>query len=106
MNSNVVSFIPKIQGAKSIEDYKPIVVANFKFKIISKILADRLALVVAIIISPNQYGFVQGKHIQDCIGIALEAIILLSKKVHRGNVAYKVDIHKAFDTLSWKFLLN
>jgi len=30
---------------------------------------------------------------------------LLSKKVHGGNVAYKVDIHKAFDTLSWKFLL-
>ena len=44
MNSNVV-----------------IVVANFKFKIISKILADRLALVVAIIISLNQYGFVQGR---------------------------------------------
>ena len=30
---------------------------------------------------------------------------MLSKKVWGGNVAYKVDIHKAFDTLSWKFLL-
>jgi len=27
------------------------------------------------------------------------------KKVRAGNVAYKVDIHKVFDTLSWKFLL-
>ena len=57
------------------------------------------------IISPNQYGFVQGIQIHDCIGIAYEAINLLSKKVHGGNAAYKVDIHKAFDTLSWKFLL-
>jgi len=61
--------------------------------------------VAARIISPNQYGFVQGRQIQDCIGIASEAINMLSKKVRRGNVAYKVDIHKAFDTLSWKFLL-
>ena len=38
-------------------------VANFKFKIISKILVYRLALVVARIISSNQYGFVQSKHI-------------------------------------------
>jgi len=105
MNNNVVSLIPKIQGAESIKDYKTIVVANIKFKIISKILADRLAIVAARIISPNQYGFVQGRQIKDCIGIASEAINMLSKKVRGGNVGYKVDIHKEFDTLSWKFLL-
>ena len=105
MNNNVVSLIPKMQGAGSIKDYRSIVVANFKFKIIFKIVADRLALVAAIIISPNQYGFVQGRQIQDCIGIAIEAINMFSKKVRGGNVAYKVDIHKSFDTLSWKFLL-
>jgi len=105
MNSNVVSLILKIQDAESIKDYRLIVVVNFKFKIISKILVDRLVLMTAIIIYPNQYGFVQGRQIQDCIGIASEAINLLSKKVNRGNVAYKVDIHKSFDTLSWRFLL-
>jgi len=101
----MVSLIPMIVGAESIKDYRPIFVANFKFKIISKILADRLALVAARIISPNQYGFVQGRQIQDFIGISSEAINMLSKKVRGGNVAYKVDIYKAFDTLSWKFLL-
>ena len=54
----MVSLIPKIQGADSIKDYRSIVVANFKFKIISKILADRLALVAGRVISPNQNGFV------------------------------------------------
>ena len=58
-----------------------IVVANFKFKIISKILVDRLAVVAARIISPTQYVFVQGRKIQDCIGISFEAINMLSKKV-------------------------
>ena len=56
INSNVVSLIPKIQGVDSIKDYKLIVVVNFKYKIISKILANRLALVAARIISPNHYG--------------------------------------------------
>jgi len=45
MNNIVESLIPEIQDVDSIKDYMPIVVANFKFKIISKILADRLALV-------------------------------------------------------------
>jgi len=61
MKSNVVSLIPKIQGAKYIKDYRSITVANFKFKIIFKIWADRLAFVAARIISPNQYEFVHGK---------------------------------------------
>ena len=104
MNNNVVSLIPKTLGANSVKDFRPIVVANFKFKIISKILVDRLAIVVARIISPNQYGFV-GRQIHDCTGIAFEAINMLSKKFRGGNMAYKVDIHKPFDTLSWKFLL-
>ena len=39
------------------------------------------------VISPNQYGFVQGRQIQDCIGIASKAINMLSKKVRGGNVA-------------------
>jgi len=63
MNNNVVSLIPNIQGVESIKDCRPILVANFKFKIISKILADRLTLEVARIISPTQYGFVQGRQI-------------------------------------------
>jgi len=62
MNINVVSLIPKIQGADSIKDCRPIVIVNFKFKIISKI-ADRLALVAVRIIYHHQYGFVQGRQI-------------------------------------------
>jgi len=63
MNCNVVSLIPKIQGVKSIKDYRPIVVVNFKFNIIFKILADWLVIEAARIIYSNQYGFVQGRHI-------------------------------------------
>jgi len=80
----MVSLISKIQGAHSIKDFRPITVTNFNFKIISKILVDKLVVVASKIISPNQYGFVKGRQIPKCIGIAFEAINLHSKKVRRG----------------------
>lgn len=56
MNCNVVSLIPKIPGVDFIQNFRSIVVANFHFKIISKILADRLAVIAFKIISSNQYS--------------------------------------------------
>jgi len=105
MNANMLSLIPKIHGATSIKAFRPIVMANFRFKIISKILADRLASIAARIVSPNQNDFIKGQHIKDCIGITSETINMLSKKMHGGNMAFKIYISKAFDTLSWDFLI-
>ncbi|GAU17760.1 hypothetical protein TSUD_171480 [Trifolium subterraneum] len=39
-NSNIIALLPKVVNATSIDQYRPIVMANFKFKIISKIIAD------------------------------------------------------------------
>ena len=38
--------------------------------------------------------------------LAFEVINLLIKKKFDGNIAIKVDIRKAFDTLDWNFLLD
>jgi len=80
--------------------------ANFKFKIISKIIADRLALILPDIISKEQRGFIKGRHIKDCICLISEAINLLHKKSFGGNLAIKIDIAKAFDTIDWSFLID
>ncbi|MCI28042.1 RNA-directed DNA polymerase (Reverse transcriptase), partial [Trifolium medium] len=42
-NSNIIALLPKTPEASSIDHYRPIAMANFKFKVISKIIADRLA---------------------------------------------------------------
>jgi hypothetical protein len=105
-NSNTLILIPKTSNVDSIDQFRPIALANFKFKIISKVLADRLANIMPTIISKKQRGFIQGRNIEDCICLASEAIILLNKKAFGGNVALKIDISKAFDTLDWSFLLK
>lgn len=106
LNANVVAIIPKFPGAEEITQYRPTALENFWFKIITKVLADRLAVVAPKIISKNQRGFIRGRQISDCICSASEAINLLDKKDFGGQLAMKIDIMKAFDTLDWNFLLN
>ncbi|CAJ2663194.1 unnamed protein product [Trifolium pratense] len=105
-NSNTVVLIPKVSDADTIGQFRPIAMANFKFKIISKILADRLALVLPDLISKEQRGFVQGRQIKDCILLTSEAINMLHHKSYGGNLAIKIDIAKAFDTIDWSFLIK
>lgn len=63
-------------------------------------LANRLELVTAKIISDNQRGFIKGHQISDCICTASECINLLDKRAFAGQLAKKIDIRKAFDTFS------
>lgn len=52
------------------------------------------------LVSSEQRGFIQGRKIKDCIALALEAFNFLDSKSWCGNVANKVDLTKAFDTLN------
>jgi len=105
-NSNTIVLIPKIPNVDSVNQYRPIALANFKFKIITKIIADRLAAIMPHIISKEQRGFIRGRNIKDCICTTSEAVNLLHKKAFGVNIAFKIDIVKAFDTLDWSFYLG
>ncbi|XP_019432511.1 PREDICTED: uncharacterized protein LOC109339510 [Lupinus angustifolius] len=91
--------IISMDGAERIEDFRTITLANFQFKIITKVLASRLSVVAPKIISSSQRGFIKGRSIKDCICIASEAVNMLDYKTFGGNIAIKLDIKKAFDTL-------
>lgn len=53
--------------SEGVKDYRPIALANFAFKIITKIVADLLGVVAARIISPNQSAFIKGHSVVDLI---------------------------------------
>ncbi|KAK9949954.1 hypothetical protein M0R45_005462 [Rubus argutus] len=105
-NSGLIILIPKVDHADSIKQFRPIALTNFVFKIIPKIIALRLSSIASRIISPHQHALVPGRNISDCILTTSECFNLLDSKCHGGNLAIKVDITKAFDTLSWDFLLH
>ncbi|KAJ6813372.1 uncharacterized protein M6B38_143775 [Iris pallida] len=80
--------------------------SNFAHKILSKILSDRLATVLPLIISREQTGFVKGRSIHENISLAHEIISNIDKKITGGNIAIKLDMSKAYDRVSWRFLIK
>ncbi|KAK3222027.1 hypothetical protein Dsin_009052 [Dipteronia sinensis] len=104
LNSSFIVLLPKLKDSISIEQFHLIVLSNFLFKITSKILADRLAQIAARIVSPNQFGFIRDRHIEGCITLASDLLNVMHKKCYGVNLAMKIDISKAFDTLDWSFL--
>jgi 23S rRNA U2552 (ribose-2'-O)-methylase RlmE/FtsJ len=74
INETHVVLIPKSASANSVHDYRPISLCNVLYKIIAKVLANKLKVVLPSIISENQSAFVQGKLISDNILVAYEAL--------------------------------
>lgn len=105
LNSNFLTLIPKVENADVLESFHPIVLGNFLFEVISKIISSQLGLITRRIISPNQFGFIKVRQIQYCIVVAFDYVNSLGQKFYRGNMAMKIDIRKAFDTLCWDFHL-
>lgn len=75
LNSSFLVLIPKTDDAVTISHYHPIALANF-FKIITKLLGNRLGSIMERIISPHQTAFIHGRHIHDSISlVSLRALI-------------------------------
>ncbi|XP_026397042.1 uncharacterized protein LOC113291761 [Papaver somniferum] len=99
--------IPKISNPKTPADYRPISLCNVSYKIISKILANRLKPLLPDIISHTQTAFVAGRHIHDNIIISHEILFSMKrKKIKKALVGLKLDMSKAFDRVEWSFLLS
>lgn len=107
LNSTNVVLLPKKENATSMKDLRPIALCNVLYKIIAKVLANRLKVVLPFLISENQSAFIKERSITDNVLIAFEMIHHMNQKKHKreaGEVALKLDISKAYDRVSWSFL--
>ncbi|GJW55746.1 putative ribonuclease H-like domain-containing protein [Tanacetum coccineum] len=95
--------IPKKHDAKFVKDYRPISLIGCFYKIVSKILANRLKMVISELISDVQSAFVSNRQILDGPFILNELISWC--KAHKSKaMIFKVDFEKAFDSVRWDFL--
>ncbi|GKU94307.1 hypothetical protein SLEP1_g7822 [Rubroshorea leprosula] len=102
-NSSFIVLILKKDSPQSLGDFRPISLVGCLYKIISKVLANRLRKVMLSIISQNQSAFIGRRHIVDGIVIANE-VIHEAKKRKRPTLIFKVDFEKAYDSVNWNFL--
>lgn len=106
LNVTNICLIPKIDRLTRMMELRPISLCNVAYKIILKVLCQRLKKYLSDLISETQSSFVSGRLISDNILIAQEIFHeLRTNKSYRGNfMAIKMDMSKAYDSLEWPFI--
>ncbi|GJW69692.1 RNA-directed DNA polymerase, eukaryota [Tanacetum coccineum] len=104
-NSSFVALIPKVMDAKFVNDFRPISLIGCVYKVITKVLANRLASVIADLVSDTQSAFVAGRQILDGPFI-LNEILHWCKRKKKHAMFFKVDFAKAYDSVRWDYLLD
>lgn len=97
-NETLLVLIPKCKNPASMKDFHPIALCNVFYKIMSKMIANRLKTVLEEIISPEQAAFLKGRFLSDNFIIAAETLhFLRTKDSAEGSVAINLDVAKAYD---------
>lgn len=103
MNATFIALIPKEAYSNTPDKFRPIALCNVIYKIVSKIVASRLKSLLPLLISPEQSGYVEGRQITDGIILTHEIIHSL-KHSKKSGMLLKIDLSKAFDSLSWMYI--
>ena len=105
LNSTFIVMVPKKEGADDFKDFRPISLVGSLYKLIAKVLANRLKKVMSRLVNKAQNAFVEGRQILDASLVANEVIDSMTRRKEKG-ILCKLDIEKAYDKLNWKFLLT
>eukprot|EP00253_Pinus_taeda_P011019 PITA_11019 len=103
MNPTFIALVPKVEESNTPDKYRPIALCNIIYKIVSKVIASRLKPLLPLIISPEQSGYVEGRQITDGIILTHEIIHSL-KQSKKPGMLLKIDLSKAFDSISWDYM--
>lgn len=103
-NHTSVILIPKKFHVPTVVDFRPIACTNVVYKVITKIITNRMALLLGEIINPAQSAFVKGKNLSD--NYLVDHVMV--RRYERTQLALrcmvKINLQKAYDSISWYFL--
>lgn len=104
INSSFITLIPKVEAPFHVHEFRPISLIKCTMKILLKLLAKRLKPSLFLLVSEEQFTFVQDRYISDSNLIAGEMTHSIQQKLTKG-VVLKIDFEKAFDLVCWDFLM-
>ncbi|KAL3675799.1 hypothetical protein R1sor_025747 [Riccia sorocarpa] len=98
-----IKLLAKNEDRQWLKNWRPITLMSCTYKIISKLIANRLKKFLPHLIDVEQTGFVQGRRIEDNI-LTLRTAEEWSKVANEKNLFIKLDFTKAFDRVSFIFI--
>nr|GEU30530.1 RNA-directed DNA polymerase, eukaryota [Tanacetum cinerariifolium] len=104
-NSSFIALILKVTDAKYVTDFRPISLIGCVYKVVTKILANRLATVISDLVSDIQSTFVATRQILDGPFI-LNELLAWCKRKKKQAMIFKVNFAKAYDLVCWDYLLD
>ncbi|GLU01659.1 hypothetical protein SLE2022_189580 [Rubroshorea leprosula] len=103
LNTSFIVLVPKVDNPQKIEEYRPISLIGVMYKILAKLLANRLKVALDGIVGEQQMAFIRGRQLMDGVVVANEVIDDVKKK-RKETFLFKIDFEKAYDKVSWVFL--
>ena len=106
INHTFITLIPKVNNLERVSNCRPISLCNVIYKIISKVIANRLKPLLDSIISETRSAFIVDRLITNNILIAFEFFHHMKTNCtgKKGFMAMKLDMSKAYDRVEWVFL--
>lgn len=101
--STFLALIPEKDQTDSFKDYRPISLCNILFKIISKIIVERMKPILNSFITRDQHAFLKDRNILNAVAMTQECLFsILSNNIDAAIL--KIDLKKAYDCVDWGFL--
>eukprot|EP00253_Pinus_taeda_P021811 PITA_21811 len=99
INSTFIALIPKLDSPLSFNDFHPISLCNYLYKIISKIIANQIKPILSEHISPEKFAFLQNRQIHEAT-CSVQEVIHSIKLKNLKKMTLKINLSKAFDKVS------